>query len=141
MKYRKFQDTKKNTILFYIQTSWEIILQKPNFDAFCGTNISLTSIYFNITLINSTASLSNRVIRTPFIWFSISRYVDNDTTKVPILTKIGVCVQLSSSKIWNFPRTRPSLYHKTTHYMELNNSKSKCENNSKLKKNYFIYEL
>ena len=48
---------------------------------------------FKIKPIHSTASLSDIVLHTHFIWVYISVYVDNGTAKVSILAKIGVRVQ------------------------------------------------
>ena len=50
-------------------------------------------------------SLSELVLFNPFIWVSISMYVNNGTAKVPISAKIGVRVQQPTSKIWNSPGT------------------------------------
>ena len=41
----------------------------------------------------STTSFSDLVIGTPFIWVSISTYVDNGTAKVRILAELGVRFQ------------------------------------------------
>ena len=45
-------------------------------------------------------------MRTPFLWFSNSKYVDNGTAKVSISSKIRVCVQESNSKICNYPEAQ-----------------------------------
>ena len=76
-----------------------IFYKKTNFDDFCGTNIYLTKKLYKT--IHSTAYLSGIIIRIPFVWVSISIYIDNDTSKMPILAKIGVCVKGFNSKIWN----------------------------------------
>ena len=55
--------------------------------------------------IHNNAYFSDVVMGTPFIWVSISKYVDNGTAKVPISAKIGVRVQGSTSEIWNLPFT------------------------------------
>ena len=44
-------------------------------------------------------------MHTPLIWVYISTYINNGTTKVPILAKIGFGVQGSTFKIWNLPLT------------------------------------
>ena len=52
-------------------------------------------------LINITASLSEIVLPTHFIWVYIITYVNNGTSKVSILAEIGVRIQEATSKIWN----------------------------------------
>ena len=42
-------------------------------------------------------------IGTRFICFFISTYRDKGIAKVPISSEIGVCVQGSTSKVWNSP--------------------------------------
>ena len=99
VKYRKFQTIHENTRFFTFKPLGKYILQKTNFDDFCGTNIYLTKKLYKT--IHSTAYLSGIIIRIPFVWVSISIYIDNDTSKMPILAKIGVCVKGFNSKIWN----------------------------------------
>ena len=80
-----------------------ILQKKPNVDTFCSTNISSTMItFFNIIYPKTRVFVQERYWY-PFIWVFIITYVDKGTSKVPILTKIGVCVQGSTSKIWNSP--------------------------------------
>ena len=101
VKYQKFQTVHENTRFLHLNP---LLNDKIHiFDAFYGTNISSTKVTFKIKPIHSTVSLSYIVICTPFIRVSISAYVDNSTVKVPILAKIGVRDQGSTSKIWNYP--------------------------------------
>ena len=58
--------------------------------------------FFRVKPIHITTSLSGMVIRNPFIWVSISTYVNNGIIKVPISAEIGVRIQQSTSKIWNY---------------------------------------
>ena len=68
------------------------------YSAFCGTNISSTKISLKIKPINSTEAVYEIVMRNPFSWFSISKYVNNGNPKVPISAEIGVHVQGLTSK-------------------------------------------
>ena len=43
-------------------------------------------------------------IVTPFLSNSMSEFIQNGNTKVPISAKIGVLVQKLIYKIWNFPK-------------------------------------
>ena len=68
------------------------ISTKKIFDTFCGTNISSTEWNISIKPIYSTASLSELVLLNRFIWVSIIMYVNNGTTKVPILAVGPYCL-------------------------------------------------
>ena len=93
VKYRKFQNIHKNTSFFTFKPLGKLFYKKSSVDAFCGTNISSTTITLKIKYFHSTASLSEMVLCTAFKWVSFSTYVNNGTAKVPILAKIGVRVQ------------------------------------------------
>ena len=90
----KIRDKKKKPLE-------KLITKIKHFDAFYGTNISSTKIYFLIKNIHRTALLSELVLHTHLIWVSISKYIDNGTAKVPISAKIGVRVQGPTSEICN----------------------------------------
>ena len=65
---------------------------------FCGSNITSTIMFF-FKPVHSMVSLSDLVLCKTLILVSISTYVDNVIKKVPISSKIGIRVQLSTSKI------------------------------------------
>ena len=96
VKYRKFQTVHENMSFLLFKPLGKSHYTK--IDVFCGANISYTN-FFN-KLIHSTAFFYDIVLCVQFIWISISKYVNNGTTKVPISAKIGIRVQGSSSKIW-----------------------------------------
>ena len=70
--------------------------------------------------------MSHLWLGTPFIWISISMYIDTGTAKVPMFFKIGVRVQGLTSEIWNLPLslledTCLVLSHNCTYIKVLNN--------------------
>ena len=69
--------------------------------------ISLQLKLFSKKTFHSAASFPVLFIRTNSVWVSISTYVNNGTTKVPISAKIGFRVQGSTSEVWNYPVESP----------------------------------
>ena len=59
------------------------------------TNITLFNIHINLLKSNWISKLGDIV--------SLLKKVDNVTARVLISAKIGVCVQGSTSEIWNYP--------------------------------------
>ena len=112
MKIRDFFTFKPLGELFY---------NKPNFDAFYGTNMSLTVSTFYTEPIHSTASFSELGIFTPFYMVFYLTYVNNSTTKLPILAKIGVRVQQWTSRIWKSPASLNLKYNRLVKYIWRNN--------------------
>ena len=84
-----------------LNPSEKVFPKNKRFDTFYGNTISWTKRSFEIKPIHITAYLSGIVLHTPFVWVSISEYVDNGTSKVPISEEIGVHVQVLTSKIWD----------------------------------------
>ena len=83
---------------------WFFYLQKQFLNEFLVLT-SLQPKYFLKKTFRRSVALYDLVLCINFIWFSISTYVNTGTAKVPLLAKIGVRVQGSTSKIWNYPRT------------------------------------